>query len=39
LKPQRLVVKTHVAQTVVAVTVAKLEIAAAVVAVMGAVAV
>jgi hypothetical protein len=38
-KPQRLVVKTHVAQTVVAVMVAKLEIAVAAVAVMGAVAV
>ena len=38
-KPQRFVVKTHVAQTVVAVMVARLEIAVAAVAVMGAVAV
>jgi hypothetical protein len=38
-KPQRFVVKTHVAQTVVAVMVARLEIAVATVAVMGAVAV
>jgi hypothetical protein len=39
LKPQRLVVKIHVAQTVVAVLVVRLEIAVAAVAVMGAVAV
>ena len=38
-KPQRLVVKTHVAQTAVVVMVARLEIAGAAVAVMGAVAV
>ena len=38
-KTQRLVVETHVVQTVVAVMVARLEIAVAAVAVMGAVAV